>query len=45
MGEPSQSGGPWAVFKHFHPQRTRLRVSACVAASRSMHVVSEADTE
>ncbi|WP_191967106.1 MULTISPECIES: hypothetical protein [Haloferax] len=45
MDSKSPSGGPLAVLKRFHPQRTRLRVSACVAASRSMRDVPDEDAE
>ncbi|WP_411964756.1 hypothetical protein [Haloferax sp. YSMS24] len=45
MSSESHASGPVALFKRFRPQRTRLRVSACVAASRSLHDPTEDDAE
>lgn len=45
MSSESHPSGPVAFFKRFRPQRTRLRVSACVAASRSLHALPEDDAE
>ncbi|MDX5987654.1 MULTISPECIES: hypothetical protein [Haloferax] len=41
MASDSASSGLLSVFTRFRPQRTRLRVSACVAASRSMESPDE----
>ncbi|WP_396611404.1 hypothetical protein ACH9L7_14520 [Haloferax sp. S1W] len=38
MASDSSNGGPLSVFRRFRPQRTRLRVAACVAASRSIEL-------
>ncbi|WP_191965414.1 hypothetical protein [Haloferax sp. CBA1149] len=44
MASDSSTGGPLEVLKRFRPQRTRLRVSACVAASRSLKASSDDET-
>ncbi|WP_197409650.1 hypothetical protein [Haloferax profundi] len=44
MASDSPTGGLSAVFKRFRPHRTRLRVSACVAASRSIRGGSDDET-
>ncbi|WP_169317794.1 hypothetical protein [Haloferax mucosum] len=44
MGSESQNGGLISVLRQFKPKRTRIRVAACVAASRSLTESSDDET-